>query len=81
MNVTITDEMLDAAVKKAVEAGLLPRDACRADTLGYQELIRYVVTAALEVAPASTPACLLAAAKHRNGMQMRFYETRGAPVS
>jgi len=45
----VSDAMLDAAMKKAVEAGLVPRDAYREDTLGYQELVRYVVQAALDV--------------------------------
>lgn len=52
MNTLVTDEMVEAAVKKAVEAGLLPRDACRDDTHGYQQLIRFVVQAAVEAAPA-----------------------------
>ena len=53
MDPLITDEMLDAAVKKAVEAGLLPRHAGRQDNQGYQELIRYVLEAALEAAPST----------------------------
>ena len=51
MNTFVTQEMVNAAVKKAVEAGLLPRHACREDTEDYQKLIRYVVQAALEAAP------------------------------
>lgn len=51
MNTLVTDEMVEAAVRKAVEAGLLPRHACRQDTEGYQELIRYVLQAAIEAAP------------------------------
>lgn len=51
MNEVVTDEMLDAAVKKAVEGGLLPRHVCREDASGYRELIRYVVQAALDAAP------------------------------
>jgi len=48
MDRLITDEMLDAAMKKAVEAGLLPRYACRDNGHGYAELIRYVIQAALD---------------------------------
>lgn len=51
MNTLVTDEMVEAAVKKAVEAGLLPRHACRDDTQGYQQLIRFVLQAAVEAAP------------------------------
>lgn len=54
MKTIVTDEMVDAALKKAVEAGLLPRHACREDTKGYLELIRYVVQAAVEAAPAKS---------------------------
>gem|GEM_PF-2136940 len=53
MKATITDKMLDAAVRKAVEAGLLPRHACREDASGYQELIRYVLQAAMDADTAS----------------------------
>lgn len=44
----LTEEMLDIAMKKAVEAGLLPRDACREDRYGQRELIRYILQATLE---------------------------------
>lgn len=43
----ITDTMLQAAVRKAVEAGLLPRRACREDAKESRELMRLVVQAAL----------------------------------
>lgn len=43
----ITDDMLQAAVRKAIEAGLLPRNACREDAQGSKELIRLIVQAAL----------------------------------
>jgi hypothetical protein len=42
--VTITSEMLQAAIRKAVEAGLLPRQACPSD----MELIRFILQAALD---------------------------------
>ena len=44
----ITTEMIDAAMKKATEAGLLPRHARREDVSINRELIRMVLTAALE---------------------------------
>jgi hypothetical protein len=43
----ITDEMVQAAIRKAIEAGLLPRNACREDAEIYKELVRLVVQAAL----------------------------------
>lgn len=39
-------EMLEAAIKKAVEAGLLPRRACREDSSFDRDLIRLVLQAA-----------------------------------
>ena len=57
MKVTVTDEMLDAAMKKAVEAGLLPRCARHEDAFDYQELIRHVIHAALEARPAAQKRC------------------------
>lgn len=44
----ITTEMIDAAMRKATEAGLLPRHACREDVSINRELIRMVLLAALE---------------------------------
>lgn len=44
----VTNEMLEAAMKKAVEAGLLPRHACNEDVSINQELIRIVLQAALD---------------------------------
>lgn len=44
----LTEEMLDTAVQKAIEAGLLPRHACREDRHGQRELIRFVLQAALD---------------------------------
>jgi hypothetical protein len=53
----ITNEMLEAAMKKAVEAGLLPRHSRREDISINQELIRIVLQAALDAsaAPATAP--------------------------
>jgi hypothetical protein len=44
----ITREMLDIAMKKAVEAGLLPRHARYEDVATHEELIRSMLQAALE---------------------------------
>lgn len=49
----VTEEMLDMAMRKAVEAGLLPRDACREDRCGQRELIRHILQATLETAARS----------------------------
>lgn len=51
----VTNEMVQVAVKKAVEAGLLPRHACREDAGSYQELIELILRAALDLAPAESP--------------------------
>lgn len=48
----ITNEMLQAAMKKAVEAGLLPRNAYRENMSDNQELIRFILKAALDASPA-----------------------------
>jgi hypothetical protein len=50
--VKITNEMLQAAMKKAVEAGLLPRNAYRENMTDNQELIRFILKAALDASPA-----------------------------
>jgi hypothetical protein len=76
MNGVVTNEMLDAAVKKAVEAGLLPRHACREDASGYQELIRYVLQAALEAAPAAGVLRKQSARASRSTIRDRFAEVR-----
>lgn len=76
MNTLVTDEMLEAALKKAVEAGLLPRNACREDRQEYQELMRYVVQAALEVAPSSVKVYRQGAQPGRNAIRERLAEVR-----
>lgn len=48
----ITNEMLQVAMKKAMEAGLLPRNACDENLYVNRELIRLILKAALYVAPA-----------------------------
>lgn len=76
MNTRVTEEMLDAALKKAVEAGLLPRTAWREDRQEYQELVRYVVQAALDVAPSSAGTYRQGAQPSRNAIRERFAEVR-----
>ncbi len=50
----VTDDMLQAAIRKAIEAGLLPRRSCREEADVNRELIRLVVMAALRpLSPAS----------------------------
>lgn len=49
----ITDEMLQAAVGKAIEAGLLPRNACRENAIESREIMRLIVQAALSAEPHS----------------------------
>lgn len=51
----VTREMLDVAMKKAVEAGLLPRHACDDDAATHEELIRHVLQAALELQATEKP--------------------------
>lgn len=43
----ITDQMVQAAIGKAIEAGLLPRNAVREDPRGSEALIRPIVQAVL----------------------------------
>jgi hypothetical protein len=47
----VTYEMLQAAMRKAAEAGLLPRHARSEDARINQELVRAVVQAALDASP------------------------------
>lgn len=75
MDTLITDEMLDAAMKKAVEAGLLPRHARGDDAQAYQELIRYVLQAALEKAPL-TYAARRPVPVGRSAIRERFADVR-----
>lgn len=65
----LTEEMLDIAMRKAVEAGLLPRDACREDRYGQRELIRYILQATLETAACSR-------AVHLRGMPGREFQAQ-----
>lgn len=51
----VTREMLDVAMKKAVEAGLLPRHACDDDAATHEELIRHVLQAAFELQATEQP--------------------------
>lgn len=76
MNTSVTEEMLDAALKKAVEAGLLPRNAWREDRQEYQELVRFVLQAALDAAPASARTYRCGAQPARSTIRKRFAEVR-----
>lgn len=75
MNTLVTEEMLDAAVKKAVEAGLLPRHAGR-DTQDYQELIRFVLQAALDAAAKTALMRRPGTQAMRYALRERFAEAR-----
>lgn len=44
----LTEDMLDTAMRKAVEAGLLPRHACSEDRYEHRELMRFILQATLE---------------------------------
>lgn len=46
----VTDDMVQVAVKKAVEAGLLPRDARHDQTRFYDGLMELILQAAFELA-------------------------------
>ncbi|HYC42382.1 MAG TPA: hypothetical protein VEB70_05295 [Noviherbaspirillum sp.] len=76
MNTLVTEEMLDAALRKAVEAGLLPRNACREERQEYQELVRIVLQAAFEVAPPSVKVTRQGAQPARSAISERFAEVR-----
>ena len=76
MNGLVTEEMLDAAMTKAVEAGLLPRHARREDASGYKDLIRFVLQAALEAAPATSALRERSARRNQSTIRDRFAEVR-----
>lgn len=44
----LTEDMLNTAIHKAVEAGLLPRHACSEDRAGQRELMRFILQATLD---------------------------------
>lgn len=71
----LTEEMLDTAVQKAVEAGLLPRHACREDRYGQRELIRFVLQAALDSSANLQPMKL-----HRRLARVRQERFSGEPA-
>lgn len=54
----VTIEMLQAAMRKATEAGLLPRNSSAADRANSMEIMRTILQAALDAlpAPAALPA-------------------------
>ena len=46
----ITDEMIDTAMKTAIDAGLLPRDVVANDVMNRRALIRQILESALQTA-------------------------------
>lgn len=76
MKTLVTEEMLEAAVRKAVEAGLLPRHACRDDAYGYQELIRFVLQAALDARSQSEIVRRVGTPGVRDAVRERMTEAR-----
>jgi hypothetical protein len=72
----VTEEMLDVAMKKAVEAGLLPRHACREDLSVNQELIRHVLQAALDTLASEASPRKPAGASSRHNVLRRFVDVR-----
>lgn len=46
----ITDDMIDTAMKTAIDAGLLPRDAIANDVMNRRALIRQILESALQAA-------------------------------
>ena len=46
----ITDDMVDTAMKTAINAGLLPRDAIVNDVMNRRALIRQILESALQAA-------------------------------
>lgn len=76
MNTLVTEEMLDAALRKAVEAGLLPRNACREDRQAYQELVHLVLVAALERSPSSVKGARHGAQPAKSAIRERLAEVR-----
>ena len=72
----VTEEMLEAAMKKAVEAGLLPRHACRDDLAVNQELVRYILQAALDTVSNTGPVRKPLAPTDRNVVIRSFANVR-----
>jgi hypothetical protein len=74
--VNVTEEMLDAAIRKAVEAGLLPRHARHEDLSGNQELIRYILQAALDTLASVDPERRPGGQLHCHSVLHRFTDGR-----
>lgn len=51
----VTNDMLKAAIDKAIEAGLLPKYARRMESVAERELMKMVLQAALDARPPATP--------------------------
>jgi len=74
--VNVNEKMLDAAIRKAVEAGLLPRRARHEDRSSDQELIRYILQAALDTLADPSPARRSVGQFNRHTAGHRFADTR-----
>jgi len=57
----VSNDMMQAAMKKAVEAGLLPRHASREEARINLDLIRIVLQAAVDTVPRNAPSARRAA--------------------
>ncbi|HEX7648720.1 MAG TPA: hypothetical protein VF450_15050 [Noviherbaspirillum sp.] len=51
----VTKPMLDAAMRKAVEAGLLPREALRQESYADREVFRLILEAAIDTIEIAYP--------------------------
>jgi hypothetical protein len=51
----VTKPMLDAAMRKAVEAGLLPREALRQESYADREVFRLILEAAIDTVKIAYP--------------------------
>ena len=50
----VTNDMLKAAIEKAIEAGLLPKYARRPESVAEREVMKLVLQAALDAKPSPT---------------------------
>ena len=51
----ITNDMLKAAIEKAIEAGLLPKYAKKTESVAEREVMKAVLQAAFDARPACKP--------------------------
>lgn len=76
---SITDEMLKAAIIKSVEAGLLPRRALKEDFPHAQEIMHAILSSALQSAASKTPDAEMLQIKRKETVQhtMKTPSTQG----